>query len=68
MVRNSTLTNNAVGVQADVGAVVRIGQSTLTGNVVGWQSANGGLLQSFGTNNLSGNQTDGAASGTLALQ
>jgi hypothetical protein len=68
MIRNSTVSNNGVGIQADQGAVVRVGQSTVTGNAVGWQAANGGLLQSFGTNNVSGNQTDGTLTSTLALQ
>jgi hypothetical protein len=68
MIRNSTLSNNGVGIQADQGAVVRVGQSTVTGNAVGWQATNGGLLQSFGTNNVSGNQTDGTLTSTLALQ
>jgi hypothetical protein len=36
MIRNSTLSNNGVGVQADQGAIVRVGQSTVTGNAVGW--------------------------------
>jgi hypothetical protein len=68
MIRNSTLSNNGVGIQADQGATVRVGQSTVTGNAVGWQAANGGLLQSFGTNNVSGNQADGTLTSTLALQ
>jgi hypothetical protein len=68
MIRNSTVTNNGVGIHANARAVVRVGQSTLTANLVGWEALNGGLLQSFGTNNLAGNWTDGASSGTLNLQ
>jgi len=67
-IRNSTVTNNGVGILANARAFVRVGQSTLTGNFLGWSALNGGVLQSFVTNNVSGNQTDGTASSTLALQ
>jgi hypothetical protein len=68
MVRNSTVSNNVVGIRADQGATVRVGQSTVTANSTGWQATNGGLLQSFGNNNVSGNGTDGTLTSTLALQ
>jgi hypothetical protein len=68
MVRNSTASNNAVGIAADQGAVVRVGQSTVTGNGVGLQATNGGEVQSYGNNNVTGNADDGTVSTTVALQ
>src|SRR4051812_48134464 len=68
MVRNSTVSNNAVGIAADANAVVRVGQTTITSNGVGWQGTNGGQVQTYANNNVSGNTTDGAAGSTLALQ
>ena len=68
MVRNSTLSNNAVGLAADQSAVVRIGQSTITANGTGSSATNGGLVQSYGNNNISGNANDGTLTSTLALR
>jgi hypothetical protein len=68
MVRNSTVSNNVVGIRADQAAIIRVGQSTVTANGIGWQATNGGLLQSFGNNNVSGNATDGTLTSTLTLQ
>jgi hypothetical protein len=68
MVRNSTTSNNAVGIAADQGAVVRIGQSTVTGNGTGLQTSNGGQVLSYGNNNVSGNTDDGVVTMTVALQ
>jgi hypothetical protein len=67
MVRNSTVSNNAIGICADQAAIVRVGQSTVIANGTGLQSTNGGLLQSYGNNNVSGNTTDGTATSSLAL-
>jgi hypothetical protein len=68
MVRNSSVSNNAIGIVADRTAVVRVGQSTITANGTGWQATNGGQVVSFGNNNVSGNGTDGAATSTVALR
>ena len=68
MVRNSTVSNNAVGIAADQTAIVRVGQSTITGNGTGWQATNGGQVLSYGNNNVGGNTTDGTATSTLALE
>jgi hypothetical protein len=68
MVRNSTISNNAIGIRADQSAIIRIGQSTVTANGTGWLASNGGRLQSYGNNNVSGNTTDGKLTHTLALQ
>ena len=68
MVRNSTISNNALGVRADQSAIVQVGQSTLTANGTGWLATNGGLLQSYGNNNVNGNTVNGTLTSTLALQ
>jgi hypothetical protein len=67
MVRNSTVSNNAVGIAAEQTAMVRVSQSALTANQTGWQSATGGQILSYGNNNVSGNASDGVASTTIAL-
>jgi hypothetical protein len=38
MVRNSNVSNSAIGIAADQAAVVRVGQSTITANDTGWQA------------------------------
>jgi hypothetical protein len=68
MVRNSTVSNNAIGIAANQSSIVRVGQSTVTANGTGWQSTNGGQVVSYGNNNISGNSTDGAVTSTVALQ
>ena len=68
MVRNSTLSNNSIGVAADQSGVIRVGQSTITANGTGWTSQNGGQVESYGNNNVNGNTTDGTLTTTLALQ
>jgi hypothetical protein len=68
MVRNSTVSNNAIGLAADQSAVLRFGQSTITANGTGSQTTNGGQVQSYGNNNISGNASDGTLTSTLALR
>ena len=68
MVRNSMISHNIVGIAADQSGIVRVGQSTITGNATGWQAINGGQIQSYGNNNVSGNTTDGIATTRGALQ
>jgi len=68
MVRNSTASNNLVGISADQSAIVRVTQSTITANGTGWQATNNGQVVSFGNKTLTGNTTDGAATTTVALE
>ena len=68
MVRNSTVSNNAIGITADQAAIVRVGQTTVTANATGWQATNGGQVQSYGNNSVSGNAVDGTLTNTIALQ
>jgi hypothetical protein len=68
MVRNSTVSNNGIGIAADQNAIVRVGQSTVTANGTGWQATNGGQVVSYSNNNVAGNTTDGTVTSTVALQ
>jgi Right handed beta helix region len=62
--RNCTVSGNAVGIRADAGTVTLTG-CTVFGNQVGLQSLNGGVLQSYGNNNL---MDPGAGATSLALK
>jgi hypothetical protein len=57
MVIRSVSSNNASGLFiAGANAILRIGQSTLTGNTANsWVVSAGGLLCSYGDNNIDGN-------------
>jgi hypothetical protein len=66
--RNSTVSNNSVGIGADQGAIVQVDQTTVTANGTGLAAANGAQLQSYGTNGVSGNATDGVPTITVALE
>ena len=68
MVRNSTASNNSIGISSQTGATVRVSQSTVTGNGTGWQATDTSLLQSYRNNSVGGNTTDGAVTQTLALE
>jgi hypothetical protein len=68
MVRNSTISNNAIGLAADQTAVMRVGQSTITANGTGSTATNGGQVISYGNNNISGNTSNGTLTSTVALQ
>jgi hypothetical protein len=46
----------------------RLGNNTITGNVQGIADAAGGSLLSYGNNQISGNQIDGSATGTILLK
>lgn len=62
MLNRVTAANNlGEGVRSvGAGAVVRIGSSVVTGNGIGLV-ASGGLLQSYGNNQVNGNTSDGSA-------
>ena len=56
MVVRSVAVHNAVGLYAlQPGATVRVSQSTVTANVDAWVAGSGGVLQSYGDNNIDGN-------------
>jgi hypothetical protein len=60
MVRNSTITNNDTGLNAN-GGVIWITRSTITGNGTGWSNSNGGAVLTFGDNDILGNTTVNSA-------
>jgi hypothetical protein len=57
MVRDSTVANNGLdGLQASgTGATVRVTRSTIAGNNTGWAINTGGVVLSYGDNNIDGN-------------
>ncbi|HZZ17035.1 MAG TPA: right-handed parallel beta-helix repeat-containing protein, partial [Candidatus Sulfotelmatobacter sp.] len=57
LVRNSTIANNAVsGLEAvNSGATLRVTRSAITGNGSGWVGSSGGVVLSYGDNNIDGN-------------
>ncbi len=58
--------NNATGFLAVNNSILRLGQSTATGNTFGLRNVGGASqLLSYGDNNIDGNGTDGAPTGTL---
>jgi len=57
-VRNSAITyNGTFGLNAN-GATIRVGGSTITGNGTATNTASGGLVQSYGNNQINGNGVD----------
>jgi hypothetical protein len=66
MVRNSVVSNSNRALSVGVGATLRVTRSTITGNGVGFEPI-GGMLLSYGDNNLDGNTTDGTPTNTLTL-
>jgi hypothetical protein len=68
MVRNSTVSNNAIGIAALSNSTVRVGQSTVTANGTSWTTADGGEVQSYGNNSVEGNTTDSTPTTTVALR
>jgi hypothetical protein len=59
MVQDSTIANDGTtGVLSQSsGSTIRITRSTITGNGTAWNIANGGVVLSYGDNNIDGNGT-----------
>jgi hypothetical protein len=56
MVLRSVVANNLTGITANfTGSTLWMGQSTVTGNTAGWSVTSGGVVQSYGTNQITGN-------------
>jgi len=57
MVVRSVSANNGIGLSAVNGATatLRLGQSAVTGNTTSWTVSSGGVLRSYGDNNIDGN-------------
>jgi len=59
MINRTTTSNNSIGVRSDgPTTTVRVGSSVITGNITATVAANGGVLQSYGNNQINGNTTD----------
>ena len=69
-VDRSAFINNGTGILVDNNAlaILRIGDSTVSGNAIGLATAGGGVIQSFGTNKILGNTTDGVTPTPVALK
>jgi hypothetical protein len=60
MVNRATSVNNNTGLNSTgPTSTIRVGSSTITGNNIGVVSGSGGVLQSYGNNQINGNVTDG---------
>jgi len=57
MVRNSTIANSGGDglVAQGTGATILVTRSTITGNIAGWSAFSGGVVTSYGDNNIDGN-------------
>jgi Right handed beta helix region len=62
MVSHSVAANNATGIGASSGAILRLANSTVTGNTTGWSMSSGGVVASYGDNYMDGN---GSNTGSL---
>jgi hypothetical protein len=63
-VTNSVSSGNGNGISAHVGSTIRISGVQVFNNTLGLNKA-GGLINSYGTNEIDGNTTDGAPSNTI---
>jgi hypothetical protein len=58
MVRNSVASNNTIGLDAETNAILRVAHSVVTGNDTGVNTSGGGILKSYGDNDINGNTND----------
>jgi hypothetical protein len=58
LLSNVVTSNNNTGIAASTSSTVRVGQSVVTGNVTGVFTTGGGVLDSYGNNDINGNTTD----------
>jgi hypothetical protein len=65
-VRDSTFTHTGTAISAGAGGHVWLTRTTITGNGTGLDTTGGGVIDSFGDNQVVGNTADGAPSSTLA--
>ena len=67
LIKSSSISGNPVyGINSNgAGADVRVGDTAITNNGTGLNTANTGKLESFGDNDLAGNTTPGAFTGTI---
>jgi hypothetical protein len=66
MVRDSTIANNNGGVIAEVsGSTIRLAHSTITANSTGWAALSGGVVESYGDNNIDNNTSGNGAPSSI---
>jgi len=58
MLRNFVASNNRIGLTADSNAILRLAHSVVTGNGTGVNTSSGGILDSYGDNDIDGNVFD----------
>jgi hypothetical protein len=58
MLRNVVASNNTFGLQAADNAILRVAHSVVTGNDVGVKVFGGGIIKSYGDNDIDGNGSD----------
>jgi hypothetical protein len=69
LVRCVAVNNGTIGIESfGTNATLRSARSTVTGNTTGWSAASGGLLFTYGDNNIDGNTSDGGAPSVLATR
>jgi len=69
MIDRSASLDNTTGIQASgAGATIQIGDSTVTRNGTGLKPFNGGVINSYGTNKVNGNGSDGAATNIIPMR
>jgi hypothetical protein len=69
MIDRTAVVNSNTGVLAfGAGATIRIGDSTVTGSSTGLSSGSGGVIASYGTNQVDGNGADGAPTSTISMK
>jgi hypothetical protein len=64
LIRDSVVSNNSTGLEAFDGGTIRVTEMVVTGNGTGLL-ADGGVINSYGDNNIDGNTTDGAPTATI---
>jgi hypothetical protein len=63
MLRNFVASYNSVGLSADANAILRVAHSVVTGNNTGVNTSSGGVINSYGDNDIDGNTNNNT--GTL---
>ena len=63
MLRNFVASYNSVGLSADANAILRVAHSVVAGNNTGVNTSSGGVINSYGDNDIDGNTNNNT--GTL---
>ena len=66
MVRNVVASsNNGFGLAAEASSILRVAHSVVTGNGTGVNTSSGGILDSYGDNDIDGNTTNGSPTAVI---